>query len=220
MESRTYKITMTGVTPLLMHQQDNSWQEQVKKWQKDPANKQVSVAGDDRSPAWTWIGYLYQNAGLVAMPSDNLMTLIREGASRIIVKKNETFKRMSQSGIVVNEIAWPITVNGEQVPTKGLKSLIGEKDFEKHEQAATKLGFSLFLKPSKIGMVKHIRVRPRFDIWSCSGTATVFEEKITTDVLRQIFTLGGVYAGVCDWRPSSPKGPGPFGKFTAEIEEV
>jgi hypothetical protein len=127
---------------------------------------------------------------------------------------------MSQSGLLVNEIAWPITVNGNTVPTKTIKALIGNKDFEAHEQTANSLGFSLFLKPAKIGMAKHIRVRPRFDTWACEGTVTVFEEKITTETLQQIFTLGGIYAGLCDWRPSSPKSPGPFGKFTATVREV
>jgi len=65
-----------------------------------------------------------------------------------------------------------------------------------------------------------VRVRPRFDNWSCGGTVTVFDDMITTDVLKNILTFAGTYAGLGDWRPSSPKSPGPFGKFTAEVKQV
>jgi hypothetical protein len=63
-------------------------------------------------------------------------------------------------------------------------------------------------------------VRPRFSRWSCSGTITVLDEMITEDVLRNILVFAGRYSGIGDWRPSAPKSPGPWGKFSVELKEV
>lgn len=221
MKSRTYQVTITGETPLLMHADNLSWAEQMKAWSLDPANRGKSVAGDDRTPACRWIGNLYTEGGKVVMPSDNLMTVLREGGKRCPTGKGQaTFKAQTQSGIVVDQSAWPIVVNGHEIPTEPIMALVKEDDFAKHEQAAFDLGFMLFVKRAKIGSAKHVRVRPRFDQWSCAGTLTVFDDAITTEVLANILTFAGRYAGLGDWRPSSPKSPGPFGKFTSTIKEV
>ena len=76
-----YSVTLVGETPLLMHQDNLAWEDVMAQWRKDPANKKASVAGDDRSPAFRWIGNLYTDNGVVSIPSDNLMTLLREGGS-------------------------------------------------------------------------------------------------------------------------------------------
>jgi len=221
MKARTYRIEMTGQTPLLMHHDNLQWAEVMKNWTMQPANKAVSIAGDDRSPAWRWIGNLYVEGGKVVVPSDNLMTVLREGGKRCPTGKGQsTFKAQTQSGIVVDQSAWPLIVSGKDVPYEPIKSLIEESDFSKHEVIATSLGFALFVKRAKIGAAKHVRVRPRFDAWSCAGTVTVFDDMITLDVLQNILTFAGTYAGLGDWRPSSPKSPGPFGKFTATAKEV
>lgn len=213
-----YNVTLTGQTPLLLHHDNLSWAETMKAWAKDPANTSGSIAGDDRSPAWRWIGNLYVDGGLVVVPADNLMTVLREGGAKCPTgKKGATFKRQTQSGIVVNEAAWPIAVNGAPVLYEGIKKLIENPDFAQHEQTAIESGFTLFVKRAKIGQAKHVRVRPRFDTWSLSGSITVFDEMISQDVLQNILTFAGTYAGLGDWRPSSPKSPGPFGKFTASI---
>ncbi len=221
MKARTYQVKLTGETPLLMHNDNLSWADEMKKWGMDPGNKKGSVAGDDRSPACRWIGSLYTESGKVVIPSDNLMTVLREGGKRCPTGKGQTtFKAQTQSGLVVDQSAWPIIVNGKDVPYAPLKALIDEPEFSLHETQATESGFSLFVKRAKIGQAKHIRVRPRFDSWSCSGTITVFDEMITTDVLKNILVFAGTYAGLGDWRPSSPKSPGPFGKFSAEVKQV
>jgi len=56
-----YQVTLKGLTPLLMHSDNLAFSERVTAWQKAPENKANSKAGDDRSPAWTWIGYLYHD---------------------------------------------------------------------------------------------------------------------------------------------------------------
>lgn len=218
---KRYQVKIAGATPLLMHSDNLSWNEQIKKWQMDPSNKKKGAAGDDRSPAWLWQGYLYQEGGIIVMPADNLMTLLREGGAKCPTGKGQTtYKRQTQSGIIVDQSSWPLLVNGVVVKTEGLKALQGNEDFEAHEQAAADHGFELFVKRAKIGQAKHVRVRPRFDNWGCQGTVTVVDDSITGQILETILVHAGSSAGLCDWRPSSPRSPGPFGKFTVEVSEI
>jgi hypothetical protein len=222
MKARRYKIKLIGETPLLMHQDNLSWAEIMKKWALDPANKKGSIAGDDRSPAWRWFGNLYIENNTIVMPADNLMTMLREGGKRCPTGKGQmTFKAQTQSGIVVDQGYWPLVVGdkGDPISVAALRGMLEEEDFSKHEEAVKALGFELFVKRAKISQAKHVRVRPRFDNWSCEGSITVLDDQITTDVIRNIVTFAGVYAGLGDWRPSSPKSPGPYGKFNAEVKE-
>jgi hypothetical protein len=218
---KRYQVTLTGETGMIQHQDNLGWDEKVKRWLKEPENKKNSVAGDDRTPAWRWIGFLYDEGGQVVIPSDNLMTVLREGGAKCPTGKGQlTFKRQTQSGLVVDQSSWPILVKGRPIQTAPIKALIENPDFAAHEQVAKDLGFELFVKRVIIGQRKHVRVRPRIDNWSASGTITVLDETITTEVLTRILDHAGAYAGLCDWRPSAPKSPGPWGKFSAKIKEI
>lgn len=218
---RTYQVTLTGTMPLLLHGDNLDWRAMMTAWRAHPDNKAKSVPGDDRSPAWTWIGGVYHDGQVLGISSDNLMTAIREGGARVSVpgKRSLTYKRQSQSGLVVNELLWPLVGSKGTVPWDGVNALCEVEDFEAHQAFAQAHGFELFAKPARIGQSKHIRVRAKFVKWTASGTITAFDDTITTDVLTSIFTAAGRYAGVCDWRPSSPKSPGPYGTFTASIKE-
>lgn len=221
MKARKYEVQLIGETPLLMHADNLQWAELLSKWQKDPANKKLGVAGDDRTPAWRWIGCAYNNGKIFTIPSDNLMTVLREGGAKCPTGvRGGTYKRQTQSGLVVNEADWALTVGGAPVEFGPFKAMMDVDDFAQHEAMAAKHGFALFVKRARIGQAKHVRVRPRFDKWEAAGTITVFDETITTDVLRNVLTFAGTYAGIGDWRPSSPKSPGPYGKFTATVKEV
>ena len=219
MKMKKYGVTMTGKSPLLMHGDDVDWRTQITAWRTDPLNKNKCVKGDDRSPAWSWLGYVYHEQGIIGLPSDNLMTCIRDGASKVVLKGSKTFKAQSQSGLVVNEILWPIEINGETVPWAPFEQILGEEDFGEHTALARRHGFSLYVKPAKIGASKHIRVRPRFDTWSARGTITVFDALITKEKLFQILTMAGDYCGIGDWRAAS-RSPGHFGQFDVTVEVI
>jgi hypothetical protein len=220
---KTYEVTLIGKTPLLMHSDDVDWGDYIKNYLKIPGNKQKGSAGDDRFPAWKWVGYSYVNNGLFTIPADNLMTVLRQGGAKCSTGKGrETFKVLSQSGLIVNEIGWDLYVNGKTVPFEPFEKLIEhEKDFAVHEKLAQEYGFQLFKKRATVGKAKHVRVRPRFDNWSCQGTITVFDEDlISKSALDDILKMAGMFAGVGDWRPSAPQSPGRFGIFVHKLKEV
>lgn len=220
--TRTYRVTITGKTPLLMHKDDIDWADTMEEWKnKASQTKGLSKAGDDRTPAWRWIGCLYHDDDALVISADNISRCLMEAGAAFLVPgaKNKTFKEQTQSGMMPGELGWPLLVDGKPVPMKPIRDLLKSEDFKHHREQVTPMGFSLFVKRAKVGMSKHIRVRPRFDRWSATGTIVVWDKQITQQMLSDIFTFAGERKGLCDWRPSS-KTPGQFGRFTAEVSAV
>jgi len=217
-----YLITITGTQSLLMHADDIEWADQMEAWKNDKDNKKGSKAGDDRSPAWRWLGNLYHDGKRIVMPIGNIMRCLMEGGTQVPVpggKGSKTFKAQTQSGIQAVESSWPLLLAGKEIPVAKLLMLTGNKDFAAHKQAAIDHGFTLFLKRAKIGNSKHVRVRPRFDTWAIRGEIVVADEQITEAIIRDILEMAGRYKGLGDWRPSS-KTPGSYGMFTAQIQPI
>lgn len=219
---KKYTVELKGITPLLMHSDNLSFNEKIVKWRKDPANKELSTPGDDRCPAWTWVGYTYHDGKEVGISSDNIMTMLREGGAKVLTgKRTETYKKQTQAGIMLDRDCYPITFNGGNILTVGkLNSLIGHNEFIDHVEFAEEEGFELLVKRAKInGKSKHVRVRPMFRDWSITIGLTVLDQElsgITPQILQTILDQAGALCGLCDWRPSSPSS-GSFGKFEATI---
>ena len=219
---RKYEITLTGKTPLLMHQDSIEWADYMDRWKLDPKNKKFSKAGDDRSPSFRWIGSLYHDGKHVALPQDMIMRCIMEGGTLVLVpggRMGKTFKAQTQSGMMCETPFLSFFTAGKQIQMTDIHPLMDEPEFKMHADAAEALGFSLWAKRARIGANKHIRIRPRFDDWSVIGNLTVFDKQITEDVLLDILESAGRLKGLGDWRPSS-RTPGPFGTFDARMKEI
>ena len=218
---RTYAVTITGKTPLLMHYDNILWSDHLDAWRSDPANKKISKAGDDRSPAWRWLGSVYHDGTRLVIPQENIMRSIMEGGAMVPVpggKMGKTFKAQTQSGMMSVEPYWTLIVDGHEIAWADIERLKDEPDFDKHKEAVRDLGFGLMVKRAKIGTSKHIRVRPEFPAgWQIHGHLAVWDEQITKDALQSILTFAGQYKGLGDWRPGG-RTPGPYGTFTAEID--
>ena len=217
-----YDVTLTGKSPLLMHWDNIDYAEQLKIWREVPENKKYQVKGDDRSPAWSWIGSLYHDGEHVAMPSDNLGRVAMEGGASVPVprgKNGKTFKSQTQSGMMVEGEFTPLLIGGKAVPVEAIKKLHGELEFSKHQEVAAQHVFCLFVKRARIGASKHVRVRPRFDSWSLGFRLHVWDDQLTLSALQDIYRFAGENKGLGDWRPSS-KTPGPFGRFEARVQKI
>ncbi len=213
-------FTLTGEMPLLMHWDNIEGSDVLKEWRQAPENKNASIPGDDRSPPWAWQHSCYNDGEKVAMPQENVMRAIMDGGAQVIIKRNKTFKQLSQSGLVMASeyLDFSYGPNGAVLKMEDLDA-IRELDFRKQTEAVEQLGFRLFVKRGSIGTTKHVRVRPRFDLWKVQGVIRVVVKDITFEVLEAIFLHAG-RSGLCDWRPSSPKRPGPYGVFSATLKKV
>jgi hypothetical protein len=221
MKDTVYKanVTLTGLTPLLMHRDDVIMADKLQRWRKDPANKNLSVNGDDRSPPWTWMTYLYSDGKHVALPADNLMACFRDAGARVTLQKTTSMKAVSQSGLYIEQEFADLFVAGKQIPLVAIDAL-QSLAFEQQQEAVAKLGFKLHLKRAGVGKAKHVRVRPCFPRWSIRFQIEVLAKEITRAHLERLINLAGDEKGLGDWRPGAPKGgqPGRFGCFTAEIK--
>ena len=219
---KEYEITITGKTPLLMHQDNIEWADFMEAWKNNPENKKASKAGDDRTPAWRWIGCAYHNGDVLGLPQGNIMRSLMEGGAMVPVpggRSGKTFKAQTQSGMMSVEPFWEmLTKHGGAISWSDVEAMKDIADFQGQKEMAKGLGFDLFVKRAKIGMSKHIRVRPIFDAgWKLHGRIAVWDEQITREVLGQIFEYAGQYKGLGDWRPGG-KTPGPYGMFSAKID--
>lgn len=217
-----YKVTLTGMTDLILNRVNIPWADYMKEWVKNPENKKVSVAGDDRTPAWRWMGCLTHDYKRVVIEADYLMSVLRGGGQKTPTGvKNGSFKVISQAGIMVNQANWPLLVEGKEISMADIDSLKDVPLFADHEELVSTLGFSLFT--CRVPLVKGsrvIRVRPRFHNWSASGTVTITDERITEQMLQRIFDAAGNFCGLGDWRPGAPSSPGVYGKFSTTLEKI
>lgn len=217
---RNYPITLTGRTPLLMHHDNIEWADFMEEWKSDPANKKTSKAGDDRSPAWRWLGCVYHDSQALGVPAANIMRSIMEGGAMVPVpggKMGKTFKSQTQSGMMCVEPLWTLTINGKRIAWADVEATKELAKFAEHKQRAQQLGFELLVKRAKIGATKHVRVRPQFAAgWQVAGTLAVWDDQIDEKALGQILEYAGQYKGLGDWRPGG-RTPGPYGTFDAKI---
>lgn len=228
MEMQKYRIDIVGKTALLMHADSVEGSDITRKWQKSPENKKLSVAGDDRSPGWAWVNYLYyddceaESKAVIAIPQENIMRFMMEGGAMISAGKGaKTLKSNVMSGMQCTQAYSPLLVSGKEVKIAPFLKMMRQNvtDFEQHMKAANDAGFSLYVKRARVGASKHVRVRPRFNNWGFSFDVIVWDELITEQVINQIATYSGRYKGLCDWRPGSPT-PGSYGTFEATVTKI
>ena len=220
------RVTLTGQTPLLMHADDVMASDELSEWRKNPANKNFSTPGDDRSPAWTWSKYLYTDGvSHLAIPIEMVMAGLRTAGAQIILKKQKTFKEITQSGIQPDkpffEFKCGLSLNSMQ--SVSIKSVVdvadsGHTNFREQFEAVKKTGFQLFVKRARVGSAKHVRVRPRFEFWQATGDLHVVADEIAPEKLTELFAIFG-RGGIGDWRAAC-RTPGPWGRCKATWEQL
>lgn len=214
---KDYQINLKSRSEFYMHRDNIIFGEGLSNWRKNPDNKNLSSKGDDRSPAWTWIGYVYTEKNKVCFPVDNFMSILRNAGAYLILKGSKTYKEATQSLITLDD-SFDLIVNGEVINESDMQLLIGNTKFADHVQFAEDHGFRLDVRRAKIMNAKHIRVRPVFENWTATGKLTVLDTQIITkEILKELLEIAGTRVGVGDWRPGSPMKPGTKGRFTCEL---
>jgi len=213
---RRAEFVLKGVTPLLMHKDDVLAADMLQEWRKDPANKGMSVPGDDRTPPWTWQANTYVDEdGNVTIPTQNLMRCLCKAGSRMILKRTTTFKELTQTGLFIANDCLDFVNGGTKVNMSDFVKNRDEK-FTQQMARAEKTGFKLDVR--RVGMQsgsKHVRVRPIFRAWQARGVLNVTAPEFDQERLNTLFELAGMQ-GLCEWRPGG-KTPGSFGMFEASV---
>lgn len=207
------EFILTGITSLFMHADDVRAADLLEQARKKPGRR--GKAGDDRSPPWSWKTYLYRDEANICWPSQALMAMLRKGGANFKTEGKKTLKSESQASIVFQqEYLNLFTHQGHQISIDAIDAIDNTAPFAAHEAAAEELGFVLDVRRATIGTSKNVRVRPKFlPGWRIEARAEVDLERIPKDRFRELLIFCGLYVGLGDWRPSSPKSPGPHGRF-------
>jgi hypothetical protein len=205
---------LIGTNSILWHADDVEAADEVAAWRNATENKDFSKPGDDRSPPWTWHSYLYHDGKHLAVPQANIMTALRTAGAKMRLKGTQTFKSLSQTGLLITSDFCRFESNGGQINVSDIVAM-RNLSFSEQKAAVRRLGFDLYVKRAKLPSSKNIRVRAKFEDWRVTGTIIANEPAITFEVLAEMFRLSGRYAGLMDWRPSSPKSSGPHGTYDA-----
>jgi hypothetical protein len=208
-----FKVEIEGLTPMLMHHNNLEARDAIA-----ATGRKGGKAGDDRYPADMWKSYLYLDDKRVCIPAENFLAALLKAGSGVSIGKMKTLKAASQS-IFFSDFFVPLIVNGKQITRADIESIDGP--FADQREAVKKLGFHLFVKPCSVNGKSHVRVRPRFDTWSCSTTfETDNEDLLSGDSRVEQLWYGAGKNGVGDWRPSSPKKPGMYGMFKSAVTRL
>jgi hypothetical protein len=217
-----YEFTVTGLTPLLLHADNLLWSDTLKEWRDSPENKAISTRGDDRSPAWTWLGCIPPPFGeYVSIPADYLTSCLKQAGARVPTGKGtKTYKEGAVSMIWFCEDEFPILIDDKPLSFTAIKNRLSEElDFTKHLKSVREMGFDLDARRAKIGQSKHVRVRPKFIEWGFKGSLEVQDDSALPErALASIFDQAG-RVGIGDWRPGA-KTPGRFGMFAPTVKRA
>jgi hypothetical protein len=124
---------------MLQHNDNIDWADFMDEWRSDPENKKISRAGDDRTPAWRWIGCCYTDGQAIALPAGNIMRSIMEGGAMVPVpggKGGKTFKAQTQSGMMSVEPFWEFRCNGQRIPWQEIEAMRNRPRFADNREAA------------------------------------------------------------------------------------
>lgn len=221
MDSAQYEYTIIGISPLLMHNDDVERGDllMASRAEMKRRKREEDRAGDDRCPPGTWKLYLYDDEVTVAMPTDVIQATLKYAGGELPLKGNKKCKALAVSGIVFpdSHAAFSFGKNNGSVTIADINAIDGK--FAEHVAAVRRLGFDLFVKRARVGMRKHVRVRPIFRQWQVRGSFFVVDDRLDDTRLSDIWRIAGLSYGLCDWRPGS-RSPGRYGMFDVTLKRV
>lgn len=225
---KRYEVTLTGArASMIMHWDSVRNADLVKRWREDHKRDKAVLKGDDRYPSWTWKTYLYigETDRVVCIPTPNIQSCLMKGGVEFDLKgsKRKSLKAATQSMLRFEEPELPLHLShpkGKVVTYEDIQSIDDGMSFEEQSAAAADLGIILDVRRVPVGQSKHIRTRPKFSAgWWVKGTlVNLYPDKIPDEQIVQLFDYCGKFVGLGDWRPSSPKTPGPHGQFDSSIK--
>lgn len=243
-----YLVKLDGKTALFIHQDDVTKADEVEDWRID--NPNTKRGDDRcPSWTWLTYLYenngmlVIPQINIMALFRDSGQKIPMKAVDETC-KTTASLKSETQSQLVIEGDA-VLKVNGKALKYKTLQDIAmleGNSSSEslgsarKDKQAASRrargafalqckaaqeVGIRLDVRRATIGQAKHVRVRPVCDVWSCEfpviATGDIFTKQ---DNFERLLQMAGRFIGIGDWRPGSPKKPGPYGQFEPTVKVV
>lgn len=201
MDLRFIRVTIGGITPLLMH--NDRLANPLNEWAialKELTGKRTKTEADHREISRVeWHGGLYCDKQIGPyIPGRNVRKCIEEGGKQF--KKGTAVK----TAVTVTEDMIALVYDGPRDPAKLFAHAGGM-----HVDVRT--------TGNKASQSRVVRTRPLFPQWALSFTLEYFPEQINSRDLRQCVEIAGRLCGLGDYRPR-PSG-GTFGKFAVSAWE-
>ncbi len=188
---KKYEVTIRGMGGLLMNQMPDL---SVSKAEKKEQTKIDPIERERKE--WREKAYAYED-GEIYIPGENIHECLKEACKywgqKIPGEGKKTYTDVVASSVVCENLDLGITKEdlipfGKAVngnPSRGKKS--GAKVY---------------------------KIRPLIQPWGGTFIVHVFDGRLTPGILGTIFTYGGTFKGLCDWRPT-------YGRFElVSIKEV
>lgn len=196
----TMKVKWIGTRPMLMHNERlaDPLNEHAKALAsltsaKGAATKTEAHCAEKSRVEWEG-GLYYDDETGPYVPAWNILACIKEGA------------RMKKRGKEVDRAVEILDI--DRVPLL----YDGPRDLEGMWSA----GLYLRVGVTSGGGGRVQRTRPQFPRWSLAFDLVFDPSRFSRDGLVESMADAGMYVGIGDWRPSSPKKGGRYGKFRVE----
>jgi hypothetical protein len=201
---RTFKVSLRGLRPGLLMSNGLMADPEYPFAKRLEELRGKHAAGDEveRQRKQVQItGRLYLDVqDRIVLPADMLSSALRKGAALVNVKKGRGW----WTGITVLENA---VLRCEGLPKP--------QELHKHDRFVHRAVARV------ANSAPQLRYRPHFETWTAEVLVEIDLEALDEATLRRIFEVTGLSVGLGDWRPSSPKNPGKYGRFAlVSIEEV
>jgi hypothetical protein len=209
---RKFKITVTGVTDLVMHNgrlaipTDRATREVSEAFKQYKAAK-TDAAFDALSRA-EFLGGIYYMDGLGPYwPSDNFHSSLKQAGK----KRKQSGSKATLRNPVAGGLLWTSEVN----PL--VYAAFGGRSAPRSAEELWKDENYRFVKAVRVGAAKVVRTRPVFRDWRFDLEGTIDTEVLDFADLEAVLKIAGQVIGLGEWRPE--KG-GSYGRFTAELADL
>ena len=212
---RTFRIKVTGGTPLIMHNgrlanpMDKATKEVGEAFKAYSKNKtEENFYALARAEFMGSLYYLEQDGTVIGpvWPTDNLFTSLKKAGAK--VKRG----RSSLKNPVAAAIKWDAPEDnplayagfGPGRPPRSAEELWKNENYR-------------LQKAARVGAAKVQRTRPIFKSWEFEATGVLDTEILDFEDLVAVAKIAGQLIGLGDWRPE--KG-GSYGRFTAAVTDL
>lgn len=194
------KITITGTTPLLMHnvRLANPIDPHTKALSEATATyKKTKTEADFYVVSKTeWFGGLYHDPELgVYIPSSWLIGTFGRGG----VNYGKKGLAVKQS-LLLSELAYPLIHDGPN----DLEAMWEDQQYRD-------------IRAAGVGRNKVMRTRPKFPRWALEVPALLDENTLDYSIFQAIAEKAGALAGMGDYRPEKS---GPFGRYEVSVSKA